>query len=99
MPKRVPSESLLTVAAFNSAIHAGCLHPSTRASQKCSSGSDLFVGVFVRSVMERHSRRDQMTLQGEGKSTGTKRDTNKGHENVPFWVLDGLSEIGTTLLE
>jgi hypothetical protein len=23
----------------------------------------------------------------------------KGHENVPFWVLDGLSEMGLTLLE
>jgi integrase len=39
-----------TVAAFNSAIHPGCLHPNTRASQTCSSGSDLFVGVFGRSA-------------------------------------------------
>src|SRR6185295_6379431 len=34
--------------------------------------------------MKCHSRRDQMTLQGEGKSTETKRDTNKGTKTCPF---------------
>jgi integrase len=38
-----------TVTAFNSAIHAGCLHPGTRAGQTCSSGSDLLAGIFGRS--------------------------------------------------
>ncbi len=37
-----------TVAAFNSAIHLGCLHPGNHAGQTCSSGSRLVVGVFVR---------------------------------------------------
>jgi hypothetical protein len=30
-----------TVAAFNSAIHVGCLHPGNHAGQTCSSGSFL----------------------------------------------------------
>jgi hypothetical protein len=30
---------------------------------------------------------------------GLRGTRKKGHENVPFWVLDGLSEIGKTLLE
>ena len=38
-----------TVTAFDSAIHAGCLHPGTRASQTCSSGSDLLASIFGRS--------------------------------------------------
>jgi hypothetical protein len=37
-----------TVAAFNSAIHVGCLHRGNHAGQTCSSGSGLVVGVFVR---------------------------------------------------
>src|SRR3979490_1889796 len=37
-----------TVAAFNSAIHIGCVHTGNHASQTCSSGSRLVVGVFVR---------------------------------------------------
>ena len=28
-----------------------------------------------------------------------KKGHEKGHENAPFWVLNGLSEIETTLLE
>jgi hypothetical protein len=32
------------------------------------------------------------------KRTGQKGHKN-GHENVPFWVLDGFSEIGLSLLE
>ncbi len=39
---------------------------------------------FRAKRMERHSRRDQMTLQSEGKSTETKRDTNKGTKTCPF---------------
>jgi len=37
-----------TVAAFDSAIHIGCVHTGDHASQTCSSGSRLVVGVFVR---------------------------------------------------
>lgn len=37
------------VAAFNSAVHIGCLHAGHHASQTCSSGSRHGVGVFVRS--------------------------------------------------
>jgi len=37
-----------TVAAFNSAIHIGCVHTGNHASQTRSSGSRLVVGVFVR---------------------------------------------------
>ncbi len=33
-----------------------------------------------------------------GEKNGPKGH-EKGHESVPFWVLDGVSEIGTTLLE
>ena len=73
-----------TVAAFNSAIHAGCLHPGTRASQTCSSGSDLLDGVFGRSKWNATDVGTKMTLQGEGKSTETKRDTNKGTKTCPF---------------
>jgi hypothetical protein len=38
-----------TVAAFNSAIHVGCVFAGSHARQTCSSGSSLVVGVFVRS--------------------------------------------------
>ena len=39
---------------------------------------------FRAKQMERHRRRDQLTLQGEGKSTETKRDTKKGTKTCPF---------------
>ena len=38
-----------TVAAFDSAIHLGCVYPGDHACETCSSGSGLVVGVFVRS--------------------------------------------------
>jgi hypothetical protein len=39
-----------TLAAFNSAINLGCVYPGSHASQTCSSGSRLGVGVSVRSA-------------------------------------------------
>jgi hypothetical protein len=51
--------------------------------------------------MERHNRRLPM-VQREGMDGAAKRrpkGTQKGHENVPFWVLDGFVEISATLLE
>jgi len=38
-----------TVAAFDSAIHFGCVYPGDHACETCSSSSGLVVGVFVRS--------------------------------------------------
>jgi len=37
-----------TVAAFDSAINLGCLHPGNHACETCSSGSGLVLGVFTR---------------------------------------------------
>lgn len=37
-----------TVAAFNSAIHLGCLHPGDHTCQTCCSGSRLVIGIFER---------------------------------------------------
>ena len=53
---------------------------------------------FPAKQMERHKRRDRMTLPREGKSTGRK-GTQRGHENVPHWVLDGFPEISASTLE
>ena len=51
--------------------------------------------------MERRNRR-QVTLQREeigiGRRARTEKGHKKGHENVPFWVLDGFLEIRATLL-
>jgi hypothetical protein len=44
--------------------------------------------------MERRNRRYQVTLQREESDATRKRRAEKGHkkghENMPFWVLDGL---------
>ena len=48
-------------------------------------------------------RRDppEATLQREGidmaRRARTEKGHKKGHENVPFWVLDGFVEISATL--
>jgi hypothetical protein len=52
--------------------------------------------------MERHNRRRLPTLRREksaGRIIEAKKGHKKGHETVPFWVLDGFREIGGTLLE
>ena len=52
--------------------------------------------------MGRRNRR-QVTLQREeidpAKRARAEKGHKKGHENVPFWVLDGFVEISATLLE
>jgi hypothetical protein len=48
------------------------------------------------------NRRRLPTLRREqsaGRIKEVKKGHKKGHETVPFWVLDGFSEIGLTLLE
>ena len=58
---------------------------------------------FRAKRVQRHNRRHQAKLQREGIDTAKigrdEKGHRKGHENVPFWVLDGFVEIGTTLLE
>ena len=89
------------VAAFLSAIHIGYPHPGNHACQTCSLGSGLVVGVFARSewnviivVRRRCSVREWARPQTAG-----EKEHKKGHENVPFWVLDDFVEIRATLLE
>src|SRR5215469_17555901 len=56
---------------------------------------------FRPKLAEPRSRRHLLTLQHDeacAEKSGLKGH-KKGHENVPFWVLDGLREIGTTLLK
>ena len=91
-----------TVAAFDSAIHLGCVYPSDHACETCSSGSGLVVGVFVRS-----ERNVTTVCIGSRCSVRTTEDGNwpgekghkKGHKNVPFWVLDGFAKISASALE
>jgi len=60
-------------------VYTQALAPAKHAAQAA-----IFSLVFSGEAMERHSRRNQMTLQSEGKSTETKRDTNKGTKTCPF---------------
>jgi hypothetical protein len=84
-----------TVAAFYSAIHIGCLYPGNHASQTCSSGSCLVIGVFVRS--EWSATIAVFKWRCDVRKSCSKNNTDpkghkKGHENVPFWDLDGFVE-------
>jgi hypothetical protein len=90
-----------TVAAFDSAINLGCVHPGNHACETCSPGSGLVLGVFTRKewsvtivVCRWCSVREWTRLENDG-----QKGHKKGHENVPFWVLDGFVEISATLLE
>ena len=90
-----------TLAAFDSAINLECVHPGNHACETCSSGSGLVLGVFKRRewsvtivVWRCCSVRASTRRQNDG-----QKGHKKGHENVPFWVLDGFVEIHATLLE
>src|SRR5207302_4355492 len=83
-----------TVAAFDSAIHLGCVYPGDHACETCSSGSGLVDGVFVRSERNVATvcigwRCSVRTTDGIGRA---KMDP-KGHKTVPFWVLDDFAKI------
>jgi len=53
--------------------------------------------------MKCHNRWNQVTLQRESIDTAKKGRAEKGHkeghENVPFWVLDGLGSISASALK
>jgi len=51
--------------------------------------------------MEDCNRLHLLTLEREGIRCEKKHQKGhkKGHENLPFWVLDGFTEIYATLLE
>jgi integrase len=75
------------VAAFDSAIHLGCVYPGDHACQTCSSGRGLVVGVFVRS--ERNTtticvgwRCSVRTTEAENRTV--EKGHKKGHKNVPL---------------
>ncbi len=84
-----------TVAAFDSAIHIGCVYPGNHACQTCSSGSRPGFSLFLRSERKLTTvcvrwRCGVRTIE-EDKRTGEKGH-KKGHINVPFWVLDGFAK-------
>lgn len=85
--------------SFNPAINIGCLYPNDHAGQTCSPGCGVVVGLCRRSERSiRDSSGLSVRIENE-KCTHVEKGHEKGHKNVPFWVLDGLCENGTTLLE
>jgi len=63
------------------------MREDSRAPNRGVGGSRCNAEVWPR--RDEALRREKCVKKGHG----------KGHENVPFWVLNGLSEIETTLLE
>ena len=85
------------VTALNSAIYFGYLHAGNYAGQTCGSGSRLVIGLCVR--YERNVRIAVEQRYGVKAKRAELNGPQKGHRNVPFWVVDGFNKCPTTLLE
>src|ERR1700690_2690774 len=99
-----------TVAAFDSAIHPGCVYPGDHACETCSSGSGFVLGVLARSewnvtiVVRRRCRVREGERRHRDGRKGTQKRERKRALLGPRWFrenqrrcLKGMA--GTTGLE
>ena len=93
------------VAALLTALDLGHLYAGNHAGQACGSSGCTCTGVFFRdkrSVPLRGTKRVKLRSLGrrtESVSATTKKEVQKGHQNVPFCNPVGFVEISATLLE